>query len=299
VSQPIKQNRDEDEQRVLHVPTPQSVENKKVSLRISPTEVAKFSRLSAQMVELSLQQAQREPTLLDTFPAKVNAVSPPLPDTLPAQPKTVSSPLPWPSTVAAPHLPQPRETPRESKIPKYWHNYWPNFRKLVRGNLNRWFAGARVSGSAAVRTLFEHAKSAQKKFVLLSLKGWDRTASRSWTSAGVAALSAVLVVGVIFGVRHYADAPDTPQHGGQNASPVIPATQDISQPRRSSIVDTHRTTAKPHPARSSAAKHASGEHAPGVHAPGEHGIRKIRRKDDDYVAKDTFVSYDSKGKPVR
>jgi hypothetical protein len=283
VSLPRKQDRDEDEQRVLHEPTPLSVENKKVSLRISPTEVAKFSRLSAQMVELSLQQAQREPTLHDTFPAKVNAVSPPLPDTLPAQPKAVSSPLPWPSTVAAP---PPPPLPRESKIP----NYWPTFRKEVRCNLDRLFAGARVSGSAAVQHLFEHAKSAQKKFAVSNLRSWDRTR----TSTGVAALSAVLVVGVIFGVRHYAYAPDTPQHRGQNTSPAIPAMQDISQPRRSSTVDTNGPAAMQHPARSSAAKHA-----PAGHAPSEHGIRKIRREDADYVAKDTFVSYDKKGKPVR
>jgi hypothetical protein len=288
VSLPRKQNRDESEQRVLHVPTPPSVENKKVSLRISPTEAAKFSRLSAQMVELSLQQAQREPTLRDIFPAKVNAVSPPLPDTVPAQPKAVSSPLPWPSTVAAaPHLPQPQETQPESKI----RNYWPNFRREVRCNLDRWFAGARVSGSAAVQHLLEHAKSAQKKLalsnLLSNLKRWDRI--RLWASTGVAALSAVLAVSVIFGVRHYVHTPGAPQHRGQSASPIIPALQDISQPRRSSIVDTNRTAAMPHSARSSAAKHA----------PGKHGIRKIRRKDDDYVAKDTFVSYDNKGKPVR
>jgi hypothetical protein len=57
-----------------------------------------------------------------------------------------------------------------------------------------------------------------------------------------------------------------------------------------------------HPSGSSAAaKHAAASHAPREHAPREHGIRKIRRrnKDDDYVAKDTFVSYDNKGKPVR
>jgi hypothetical protein len=215
--------------------------------------------------------------------------------------------LPWPSTVAAPpDPPQPQGTPRESTIRNYWHNFRPNFRpnfrKDVRGNLDRWFARARVSGSDAVQHLFEHAKSAQKKFALLSLESWNRTASRSWTSTGVAAFLAVLVVGVIVGVRHYAYTPDTPQHRGQNASPATPAMQDISQPRRSSIVDTNGVAAMGHPARSSAAtKHAAAKHAPREHAPREHGIRKIRRrnKDDDYVAKDTFVSYDKKGKPVR
>ncbi len=278
MSLPRKQNRDEDERRVPHVPTWQSVECEKVGLRNSETaKVAKFSRLSAQMVELSLQQAQRDPTLHDTFPAKVNAVSSPLP-------------LPWPSTLAAPlHPPQPQGTSRESKIPNYW--------KEVRCNLDNWLAGARVSGSAAVHNLCEHAKSAQKKFAGSKLKSRDGTASRLWTSTGVAAFSAVLVVGVISGVRHYAYTPDTPQHRGRNTSPVIPAMQDISQPRRSSIVDTNGAAAMQHPARSSAAA----KHAAAKHAPAEQGIRKIRRKhkDDDYVAKDTYVYYGDKGKPAR
>ena len=294
MSLPRKQNRDEDERLVPHVPTWQTVESKKVGLRNSGTpEVAKFSKLSAQMVELSLQQTQRDPTLHDTFPAKVSA----------AKPNAVSSPLPWPSTLAAPlHPPQPQGTPRESKIPNYW--------KEVRCNLDNWLAGARVSGSAAVRNLYEHAKSAQKKFALSNFrtnfrtetKRRDGTASRRWTSTGVAALSAVLVVGVISVVRHYAYTPDTPQPRARNTSPAIPAMQDISQPRRSSIVATNGAAAVQHPARSSApAKHAAAKHALAEQAPDKPGIRKIRRKhkDDDYVAKDTYVYYGNKVKPAR
>ncbi len=278
MSLPRKQNRDEDERLVPHVPTWQSVESKKVGLRNSGTpEVAKFSKLSAQMVELSLQQTQRDPTLHDTFPAKV---------------KEVSSPLLWPTTPAAPLHPPPQAqgTPRESKVSNYWK---PNYWKKIRCNLDNWLAGARVSGSAAVRNLYEHAKSAQKKFALSNFrtnfrtetKRRDGTASRRWTSTGVAALSAVLVVGVISVVRHYAYTPNTPQNRG-NTSPVIPAMQDISQPRRSSVVDTNRAAAAmQHPVRSSAAKPR---------------IRKIRhKKDDDYVAQDTYVYYGNKGKPAR
>jgi len=270
MSLPRKQNRDEDERLVRHVLTWRSVESEKVSLRNDGrAEVAKFSRLSAKMVELSLQQAQRNLTLHDSFPAKLNAVS---------------SPLPWPSTVATPlHPPQPQGTPRESKIPNYW--------KEVRCTLDDWLARARVSGSSAVRNLCEHAKLAQKKFAVSNLRSWDTTALRLWTSTVVAALSAVLVVGVIFGVRHYAYTPDTPQHRGRNTSPVIPAMQNITQPRRSSVADRNgAAAAMPHHARSSvAAKPAAAEPR----------IRKIRRKDDDYVAQDTYVYYGSKGKPAR
>jgi hypothetical protein len=224
----------------------------------------------------------------------VNVVSPPLHDPLPAKPKAVSLPLPWPSTVVAPpHPPQPQAMPRESKIPNYWQNHWPNFKNEVRRNLDNWLAAARVTGSAAIQSLREHAKSAQTKFALSNFRTKIRfgTASRLWTSTGMAALSAVLVVGVISGVRHYAHTPGTPQHRGGNTSPVTPATQDISQPPRSSIVNTNGA-AMQHPATSPAAT---------KHAPAEPGIRKIHRKDkdDDYVAKDTFVSYDKKGKPAR
>ncbi len=306
MSLPRKQNRDENEQRVLHVPTPQSVENKKVSLGISRTaEAPKFSRLSAQMVDLSLQQAQREPTFHDTLPAKVNAVSPPLRDTLPAKPKAVSSPLPWPSPVSAPPPPQqPQGTPRQSTIPNYWHNNWPNFRKEVRCNLDHWLAGARVSGAAAVRNLHEHAKSAQKKFAVSNFRAKSRfgTASRLWTSTGLAALSAVLVVGVILGARHYVHTPNTSQPSGGNTSPIVPAMQDISQPRGTSIVGTNGPATMQHPATSSAAaKHGPAKHASAEHSAAKPGTRKIRRKnkDDDYVAKDTFVSYGNKAKPAR
>jgi hypothetical protein len=284
MSLPRKQNRDEDERPVAHVPTWQPVESKKVGLRNSGTaEAAKFSRLSAQMVELSLQQTQRDLVLNDTFPAKVSA----------AEPKAVSSPLPWPTTSAAPlHPPQPQRPPSESTIPNYWPNYW----KEVRRTLDGWLAGARVRGSAAVRDLRELAKSAQKKFALSNFrtKSRDGTASRLWTSMGVAALSAVLVVGVISAVRHYyAYPPDTAQPRGRNTSGVTPAMQDISQPP-SSIVATHGAAAVQHRARSSAAKHVAAEHAPT-----KPGIRKIRRKDDDYVAKDTYVYYGKNGKPAR
>ena len=329
MSLPLKQNRDEDERRLPDVRTRKSVESEKAGLRKNGTaEVAKFSRLSAQMVELSLQRAQRDPALHEASPAKLKEVSSssPLGDALPVKPKAVSEPLPWPSASTAPlQAPEPEAAPLESKIPQYWPNYWKDVRRNVRRNAENWLAGARVSGLAAVRILSEHAKSAQKKFAGLNfgsnnigsnnIKTPDGIAPRLWTPTGVAALSAVLVVGVISGVRHYAHIPYTPQDRGRNTSPTIPAVQNmmqnISQPRpvstgksprvknsrvNSSTVNTNGTAAMQHPAKSSAAKHASVEHAPAQAA-----IRKVRRKhpDDDYVAKDTFVSYDAKGKPIR
>src|SRR5260370_3527857 len=104
MSLPRKQNRDEDERRVPRMLTRQAVEYEKVGLRNSGrAKVAKFSRLSALMVELSLQQSQRDPTLHDTLAAKLNPAS-----------------SPFPTTSAAPlHPPQPLLTPRKPKIPHY------------------------------------------------------------------------------------------------------------------------------------------------------------------------------------
>jgi len=250
MSLPRKQNRNEDNRLVV------------------PTEAAKFLRLSAKMVELSLQRGQSEPILRGALPGKLNAVSPP-------------SPLPWPSpsTFAEPlRPPELQGTPRESEMLKYW--------KEVCCSLDYWLARARVSGSDAVRTFHEHARSAQKNFSLRNLKSRVGTASPLWTSAGAAAFVVVLVVGVISGVRHYAYRSYTAQHSDRNAAQATPAMQDISLPRPSSTVDANGAAAATTQPRSSIA--------------GESSIRKIRiRKDDDYVARDTYVYYGSKGKPAK
>ncbi len=140
---------------------------------------AKFSRLSAQMVELSLQEAQRQRTLGSAVPNKVSSGS---------------SPLPWPSDVqriaqpptesiarpgmAAPKValaavtslnpPHTRGTPRESRIPNFavlysraavilreTTNHWNAVSRILRD----WLAKLRVSGSAALVNLRGYWKS--------------------------------------------------------------------------------------------------------------------------------------------
>src|ERR1035437_447486 len=79
-----KQKPNDDEQLGPHVGTWQATEREEVGRSNSGTaRFAEFSRLSAKMVELSLQEAQRDLTLRGTVPDKLSAVS---------------SPLLWPST---------------------------------------------------------------------------------------------------------------------------------------------------------------------------------------------------------
>jgi hypothetical protein len=248
MSLPRKQNRNEGDRLVV------------------PPEAAKFSRLSAKMVELSLQRRQSDPILHGALPGKLNAVS---------------SPLPWPSTstfAATLRPPQLQGTPRESGMPKYW--------KEICCSLNYWLARARVSGSDAVRKFYERTKSTQRNFSAWNLKSQVGSPSRLWTSTGVAAFVAVLAVGVISGARHYAHRSYTAQHGDRNTAPATPAIQDISQPGSSSTVDANDAAAATPQPRSSTA--------------GESRIRKIRvRKHDDYVARDTYVYYGNKGEPAK
>jgi hypothetical protein len=252
MSLPGKQNRSEDDRPAV------------------PTEAAKFSRLSAKMVELSLQRRQNDPILHSAVQDKLNPVSSPLP-----------LPLPWPTTstfATPPRPPQLHGTPRESKISKCW--------KEVCCSLDYWSVRARVIGSGAVRQFYEHTKSAQKTFSTWNLKSRVGAASRLRASTGVSVFLAVLVVGVIFGARHYAYRSYTARHGNRNSSLATPAVQDIAQRRSSSTVDANgiaAVTPQPRPITAERSR-----------------IRKIRvSKHDDYVAPDTYVYYGNKGEPTK
>jgi len=247
MSLPHKQNRNEDDR----LP--------------APTEAITFTRLSAKMVELSLQRGEREAILRDTLPDKVN---------------TVSSPLPWPSTpifAARLHLPQPQGTPSESGLAKHW--------KEICRSIDDGLANARLSGSAAVRKLREHARSAHRELSLWNSKSRVEITSRLWASTGVATLAAILVFVWISGVPRYAHSRQAVEHSGGNTSPITPAMQ-IQQFQPSSTLNPNGAAVPVLYPRSSDM--------------GGSRIRKTRlRRDDDYVAQDTYVYYGSKGKPVK
>jgi hypothetical protein len=187
-----KQKSDDDEQLIPHVSAWQATEREEVGRSKSGTaRFAELSQLSAKLVELSLQEAQRDLTLRGTVSNKLSAVS---------------SPLLWPSTdvqrIAQPtgesigrpgtaarkaavaaitplNPPQAHGTPRESKIPNLAVLYsratvilreMPNYWDEVPRTLDSWLARLRVTGSAAVGTLRGCWKSVQKDHRLATFR---------------------------------------------------------------------------------------------------------------------------------
>ena len=134
----------------------------------------------------------------------------------------------------------------------------------------------------------------EKKFAAWNLRRESmKLDSRLWISMGMAALSALLALSVISSVRRYAPTPDAPKHIDRytpsDVSPVIPATQGISQPRRSPVAHAN-----------GAAASAVVAHPNGAFLAPKSRIHKTRlREHDDYVAQDTYVYYGNKGKPAR
>ncbi len=134
----------------------------------------------------------------------------------------------------------------------------------------------------------------KKKFAVWNLTRESPGAnSRLWNSMGMAALLALLVLGVISSVHRYATTLDTPKHIDRHTpsdmSPVIPATRGISQPRRSTVAHANGTAAS-----AVVATPAS------TFASRKRRIHKTRlREDDDYVARDTYIYYGNTGKPMR
>jgi|ERR1035437_7683947 hypothetical protein len=187
-----KQKPNDDEQLGPHVGTWQATEREEVGRSNSGTaRFAEFSRLSAKMVELSLQEAQRDLTLRGTVPDKLSAVSSPLlwPSTdvqRIAQPPTESAGRPGTaarkaSVAAATPLitSQAHGTPRELRIPNFavlysratvivreTTNYWNE----VPRTLGSWLARLRDGGSAAVGNLCGCWKSVKKDHRLATFR---------------------------------------------------------------------------------------------------------------------------------
>jgi hypothetical protein len=170
-----KQKPNDDEQLVPHLWTSQANEREEGGRFNNRTaRSSEFSKLSAKMVELSLQEAQRDLKLRGAVPNKLSAVSSPLlwpsttvqrvagpPADSAGRPETA---VPKAAVAAATHLnpPQEHETPRELRIPNFavlysrarvilreTTNYWNE----VPRTLGSWLARLRVTGSDAVGNL--------------------------------------------------------------------------------------------------------------------------------------------------
>lgn len=122
-----------------------------------------------------------------------------------------------------------------------------------------------------------------------------RRDSRLWISMGMAALSAVLALLVISGVRRY--APDTSAPKVSRNAPPNPVAQPaaIAVPKPSPA--TRPASSKPvRPAAKRASLSARGRKGDSPKAP----RKKMRHHEEDgYVAKDTYVYYGANGKANR
>jgi hypothetical protein len=183
-----RQKPDEYEQLIPHAWSWQTTEREAGGR--SKNRKTEFSKLSAQMVELSLQEAQRERTLRSASPKN---------------PSTVSSPLLWPTdvqritespaesaggpntvapeaTIAAPaplNLPQGRGTYPGLRLPKFAVLYLrvtvilreiTAYRNVVPRTLGPWLARMRVTGSDAVGNLRGRWNSVQKDHRLATFR---------------------------------------------------------------------------------------------------------------------------------
>ena len=169
-----KQKPKDDQRLVPHMLPWKVTERERRGLSNSGTEeLAKFSKLSAKMVELSLQETRRNPTVRDTVPNELSAVSSPLlwPSTCvhtiapPAESAgRVGTAAQNPAVAAATPLnqPQPQDKPCESRGPDYLDE--------LRRTLGNWLARARVIGSAAVRNLGGYSEPTQKAHQLATFR---------------------------------------------------------------------------------------------------------------------------------
>jgi hypothetical protein len=169
-----KQKPKDDQRLVPHRLPWQVTECERRGLSNSGTEeLAKFSKLSAKMVELSLQETRRNPTVGDTVPNELSAVSSPLlwPSTCvhtiapPAESAgRVGTAAQNPAVAAATPLnqPRPQDKPCESRRPDYLDE--------LRRTLGNCLARARVIGSAAVRNLGGYSEPIQKAHQLATFR---------------------------------------------------------------------------------------------------------------------------------
>ena len=181
-----KQKPNDDEQPGLSVSSWQTKEREEVGRSKTGTpSLAAFSKLTAKMVELSLQEAQRQRDWRGRVPDKLSAVPSPLlwPSTdvqgTPERPAE-SAGRPGTGAAATPRTrPQADGTPgglrianfavlysRATIILREMTNYWNEIPRTLRS----WLARLRLTGSAVVGNLRDYWKSAQKDHRLATFR---------------------------------------------------------------------------------------------------------------------------------
>ena len=151
----------------------------------------------------------------------------------------------------------------------------------------------RVASSPMIEKL-----TRRSKMVWLARRNAFRRQPRMWTSMAMAALSALLTMGLISGVRSY--GPESNASGGNTAE----AMKNQAGPTgliapRTALAD-NPVVKRPSPATKIAAlpkpSAAVAEHRPTALANKNPGIRRVHHSaDEDYVAPDTFHYYGKNG----
>ena len=199
-----KQKPNDDEQPISHVWSWQATEREEVGRSKTGTALfAELSKLSAKMVDLSLQEAQRDLTLPGTVPKKPNAISSPLlwPSTdgqRVTQPPTENTgrpgTAPQPAVAGATPLNPPPEhgTPgglRTANLAVLYSRAtiilreMTNYRNEVPRTLGSWLARLQLTGFAVVGNLRGCWKSAQKDHRLATFRARILAASQLRCSA--------------------------------------------------------------------------------------------------------------------
>ena len=160
-----------------------------------------------------------------------------------------------------------------------------------------------ASNKRVMALLVESAKACR-----LRAQGVLQRDSRVWASMGMAALSALLALGLISSVRHYGS--DRVEAHPTSASAVPTAAEATAAPSNSPVLSKPSMAAKaadrkPSPVEQArATKYIAVANQPTVPQKKEASSAKkakVRRNrdEDDYVAKDTYVYYGNSGKPSR
>jgi hypothetical protein len=184
-----KQKSNDDEQPIPHVWSWQATKREEVGRSKTRTALfAELSKLSAKMVDLSVQEAQRDLTLRGTVPSKLNAISSPFlwPSVqtvtqLPIENTGRPGTAPQPAVAGATSLnpPQADGTPRGLRIAnladlysratiilREMTNYWDEIPR----RLNSWLARLRLTGFTVVGNLRGYWKSGQKDHRLATFR---------------------------------------------------------------------------------------------------------------------------------
>ena len=149
----------------------------------------------------------------------------------------------------------------------------------------------RIPKSAGTQALIHRSRMA-----LASRREAFRRDSRLWTSLAMAALSALLTLGVISAISHQAPAHSTTSSTTHPSGPATPAMNPAGLIAPQTALASTRQNANSATAPVKASTHAKPSPAGTANPPGTATKRAHHNDDEDYVAPDTYHYYGNSGK---